>query len=125
MARAVAPVYSEDRVRRLRMVLCVVLGLGVLTVVFAAVVLADADRRAAGAFALAVGAVLVAASGTALRLLPARERPAKVATVATGVLCVLAGLALAGTWLAFLLPLLGLGVLFLALVADEPQARPR
>ena len=125
MARAVAPVYSEDRARRLRMVLYVVLGLGVLTVVFAAVVLADADRRAAGAFALAVGAVLVAASGTALRLLPARERPAKVATVATGVLCVLAGLALAGTWLAFLLPLLGLGVLFLALVADEPQARPR
>jgi hypothetical protein len=35
------------------------------------------------------------------------------------VLCLLCGVALAGTWLAFLLPLMGLGLLFLALLPDE------
>ena len=34
----------------------------------------------------------------------------------------LAGLALAGTWLSFLLPLIGLGLLFLALMPDDPEA---
>jgi hypothetical protein len=37
----------------------------------------------------------------------------------TGVLCLLSGIGLAGSWLAFLLPLLGLGLLFLALINDE------
>lgn len=118
-------VYSEDRVGRLRMVLYVVVGVGVLTAVLAAPVLADADRRTAGAFGLAVGVVLVVAGLAALRLLPARERPAKVASVVTGVLSLLAGLALAGTWLAFLLPLLGVGLVFLALAPDEPEAGRR
>ena len=40
----------------------------------------------------------------------------------TGVLCLLSGLGLAGSWLAFLLPLMGLGLLFLALVPDEVES---
>ena len=43
--------------------------------------------------------------------------PAKIATIVTAVLCLLSGLALAGSWLAFLLPLMGLGLLFLALIS--------
>ena len=112
-------VYSEDRVGRLRMVLGIVLGIGVLTAVFAAFILASGDNSLAGALAMVVAGLLLGSSVAALRLLPERGRPAKVATVVTGVLCLLSGLALAGSWLAFLLPLIGLGLLFLALIPDE------
>jgi drug/metabolite transporter (DMT)-like permease len=112
-------VYSEDRVGRLRMVLAIVAGLGLLVAVFAAFILASGDHRAAGVTAMVVAGVLLGASGTALKLLPDAGRPAKVATLATGAVCVLSGIGLAGTWLAFLLPLLGLGLLFLALIPDE------
>jgi hypothetical protein len=57
---------------------------------------------------------------TALRLLPEAERPAKTAAVATGILCMVAGLA-SGSWVAFLLLLVGLGLLFLALLPDDPE----
>src|SRR4051794_27246790 len=112
-------VYSEDRVSRLRMVLGIVLAIGVLTAVFAAFILASGDHRAAGAVAMVVAGLLLGSSGAALRLLPDRGRPAKAPTVGTGVLCLLSGLALAGSWLAFVLPLIGLGLLFLALIPDE------
>ena len=115
-------VYSVDRIRRLRIVLMIVVALGVLVAVVAAFILARGDDRVAGAFAVVVAGLLLGASVTALRLLPERGRPAKIASVVTGVVCLLAGLALVGTWLAFLLPLLGLGLLFLALIADDPEA---
>jgi drug/metabolite transporter (DMT)-like permease len=115
-------VYSQDRVNRLRMVLWIVLAVGVLTAVFAAFILTDADHRAAGVFAMIVAGLLLGAAGSALRLLGDAGRPAKIATVVTGVLCLLCGVALAGTWLAFLLPLMGLGLLFLALLPDEVDA---
>jgi len=120
----VAPmrVYSEDRVGRLRMVLAIVVAIAVLAAVLAAFILANGDHRAAGAFAMLVAGLLLGASGTALKLLPAAGRPAKISTVVTAVLCLLCGVGLAGTWLAFLLPLVGLGLLFLALVPDDPQA---
>lgn len=116
---APAPVLSEDRVGRLRPVLYVVAAVALLVVVLAVVVWAQGET-AGGVVALVVGAVLLAASVSALRLLPQRSAGAKRATLATGVLCALAGLALAGSWLAFLLPLLGLGLLFLALINDDP-----
>ncbi|QIG43694.1 hypothetical protein G5V58_13820 [Nocardioides anomalus] len=118
------PVYSLDRVRRLRLVLLIVAALAVVIAVLAAFILARGDNRSAGAVAVVVAGLLLGATGAALRLLPDRGRPAKIATVVTAVVCVLSGVGLAGTWLAFLLPLLGLGLLFLALIADEPEALP-
>jgi hypothetical protein len=69
-----------------------------------------------------VAGLLIGSGGWALMLLAEAGRGAKIATVTTGVLCVLSGLALAGSWLAFLLPLVGLGLLFLALIPDDPEA---
>ncbi len=115
-------VYSQDRVNRLRMVLWVVMAIAGLTAVLAAFILATGDHRAAGVLAMVVAGLLLGAGGSALKLLGDAERPAKVATVVTGVLCLLSGLALAGSWLAFLLPLVGLGLLFLALISDEVDA---
>ena len=112
-------VYSSDRVSRLRMVLGIVLVLAVLIAVLAAFILASGDHRAAGVIAMVVAGLLLGTGGTAYRLLAEAGRPAKIATVATAVLCLLSGLALAGSWLAFLLPLMGLGLLFLALISDE------
>src|SRR4051794_6591946 len=114
-------VYSEDRVGRLRMVLGIVLAIGLLTAVFAAFILASGDHRTAGALAMVVAGLLLGSAGTAFRLLPDRGRPPKIATVVTGVVCPLSGLALAGSWLAFVLPLIGLGLLFLALIPDEVE----
>jgi hypothetical protein len=68
---------------------------------------------------MVVAGLLLGAGGSALKLLGDAGRPAKIATIVTGVLCVLSGVAMAGTWLSFLLPLLGLGLLFLALIRDE------
>ncbi len=115
-------VYSPDRVHRLRMVLGIVVAVGVLTAVFAAFILANGDHRSAGVFAMVVAGLLLGSAVSALRLLADAGRPAKIATIVTGALCVLSGVGLAGTWLAFLLPLLGLGLLFLALINDEVQA---
>jgi drug/metabolite transporter (DMT)-like permease len=112
-------VYSEDRVNRLRMVLGVVIAIAVLTAVLAAFILVSGDHRAAGVIAMVVAGLLLGSGASAYKLLGDAARPAKIATVVTGVLCLLSGLALAGSWLAFLLPLMGLGLLFLALVADE------
>jgi len=114
-------VYSSDRVGRLRLVLAIVVAIAVLVAVLAAFVLASGDRTA-GLVALVVAGLLLGASGAALKLLGEAGRGAKIATVATGVVCVLSGLVLVGTWLALLLPLLGLGVLFLALIPDDPEA---
>ncbi len=115
-------VYSQDRVHRLCMVLWIVLAIGVLTAVFAAFILANGEHRAAGVLAMVVAGMLLGSGGSALKLLGDAGRPAKIATIVTGVLCVLSGVALAGSWLAFLLPLLGLGLLFLALIADEVES---
>ena len=115
-------VYSQDRVTQLRFVLWVVIAIGVLTAILAAFILANGDHRAAGVLAMLVAGMLLGAGGSALKLLGDAGRPAKIATVVTGVVCLLSGLALAGSWLAFLLPLLGLGLLFLALISDEVEA---
>jgi len=114
-------VYSPDRVNRLRMVLGIVVAVAALTAVLAAFILANGDDRAAGVLAMVVAGLLLGAGCSAFTLLRDAGRPAKIATIVTGVLCLLCGVGLAGTWLAFLLPLLGLGLLFLALVPDEVE----
>jgi drug/metabolite transporter (DMT)-like permease len=114
------PVYSEDRVRRLRTVLRIVLGIGVFVAVLAVLTITAGDHRNAGVAAVVVAGLLLGSSGTALRLLPDAERPAKIATVVTGVLCLVSGV-LSGSWVAFLLLLMGLGLIFLALIPDEPE----
>ena len=116
-------VYSPDRVTRLRLVLALIVVIAVVLAVFAALILAgdDQDRRA-GVYAMLLAGVLLGAGGSALKLLADAGRPAKIATVVTAALAMLAGIALVGTWLSFLLPMIGLGLLFLALIPDDPEA---
>ena len=114
------PVYSEDRVHRLRMVLWIVVVIGAFVALLAVLTLTTTDHRAAGTAALVVAGLLLGSSGTALRLLPEAERPAKIAVVLTGVLCLVSGI-VSGSWVAFLLLLMGLGLIFLALLPDEPE----
>jgi hypothetical protein len=114
------PVYSGDRVRRLRMVLWIVAGIGVFVGLLAVVTLVEGDHNGAGVAGLVVTVLLLGSSGTTLRLLPDAERPAKVATVVTGALCLVSGV-VSGSWVAFLLLLMGLGLVFLALIPDEPE----
>jgi drug/metabolite transporter (DMT)-like permease len=115
------PVYSEDRVHRLRMVLWVVFAIGLFVAVLSALTFAAAEEhRDAGVAAAVVAALLLGSSATALRLLPAAERPAKIAAIVTGVLCMVSGV-LSGSWVAFLLLLVGLGLVFLALLPDAPE----
>ena len=117
-------VYSEDRVRRLRMVLWIVFAIGVFVAVLAVLTFAAGGHRNAGVAAVVVAGLLLGSSGTALRLLPDAARPAKIAAVATGVLCVVSGV-VSGSWVAFLLLLVGLGLIFLALIPDVPEGAPK
>jgi ABC-type Fe3+-siderophore transport system permease subunit len=112
------PVYSEDRTGRLRMVLWIVLVIGALVALLAVVTVAQGEHRGAGVVAVVIAGLLIGSSGTALRLLPDAERPAKIAAVVTGVLCLVCGVA-SGSVVAFLLLVIGLGLLFLALLPDE------
>ena len=114
-------VYTQDRVRRLRLVLAIVLALAALVAALAVWILVDGEHRPAGVVAAVAAALLLGSSATALWLLQAGGGSARAATVTTGVLCLLSGIGLAGSWLAFLLPLVGLGLLFLALLPDDPD----
>jgi hypothetical protein len=113
-------VYSEDRVRRLRMVLWIVAGIGVFVALLAVLTFAAGENKSDGVVVVVVAGILLGSSGTALRLLPDAERPAKIASVVTGVLCMVSG-ALSGSWVAFLLLLIGLGLVFLALIPDDVE----
>jgi hypothetical protein len=115
-------VYSEDRVGRLRMVLWVVVVIGALVALLAVLTVAAGEHRNAGVVGVVASGLLLGSSGTALRQLSADAGPpAKVAVVVTGVLCLLCGV-VSGSWVAFLLLLIGLGLLFLALLPDEEGA---
>ena len=107
---------------RLRLVLAIVVAIALLVVVLAAFILASGDDRAAGVVAMVVAALLLGAGGSALKLLGDAGRAAKIATVDDRRALRAVRALLAGTWLAFLLPLVGLGLLFLALIPDDPEA---
>jgi hypothetical protein len=113
------PVYSPDRVTRLRLVLVVVCALGTLLMLLAATILFDDATDPAGIAGSTVAVLLLVSGGVTFLLLNDAERPGKIGAIVTGVLCLLSALALAGSWLAFLLPLVGLGLVFLALIPDE------
>jgi drug/metabolite transporter (DMT)-like permease len=113
-------VYSEDRVRRLRTVLRIVAGIGVFVAVLAVLTFTAGGHRSAGVAAVVVAGLLIGSSVTALRLLPDAERGAKIASIVTGLICMVSGV-LSGSWVAFLLLLIGLGVVFLALIPDDPE----
>jgi hypothetical protein len=118
-------VYSEDRVGRLRMVLWIVVAIGGLVALLAVLTVAAGEHRNAGVIGVVVAGLLLGSSGTALRQLSVDPGPpAKVAVVVTGVLCMVAGV-VSGSWVAFLLLLIGLGLLFLALLPDEPDGVAR
>ena len=114
-------VYSPDRVRRLRLVLAVVVVIAAFVAALAVLILLDGGHRSAGVIAVVVAVLLLGSSATALQQLTSAGRAARPATVTTGLLCLLSGIGLAGSWLAFLLPLVGLGLLFLALLPDDPD----
>ena len=111
-------VYSEDRVRRLRMVLWLVAAVGVLIAIAAVLTLIAGTHRGAGLIASAVAVLLLGSSGSALRLLGVAHPRAKLAVVATAVICVLSGV-ISGSWVAFLLLVVGLGLMFLGILPDE------
>jgi hypothetical protein len=118
-----AYLYGPDRVRRLRIALGVAIALGVVSGIFAILVLVQVDEEGAGVFAGVLGIV---SGGTILwsfltwRLLDAPDRTAKRALVLTGILLILFALptyALYGLGLMF--AVLGLVTIFLALISDE------
>jgi hypothetical protein len=117
-------VYSEDRARRLRILLLSVVALAGILAAFAVISLVAQGVDGPRVASLVAAGLLVASGASAVLLLKEAETPAKVGTLVTGGLCVLAGIASAGSWLSLVLPLLGLGLLFLALVADTPELKP-
>ena len=72
---------------------------------------------------MVVAGLLLGSRGTRSGCCANAAGPAKIATIATASCACCRGIGLAGTWLAFLLPLIGLGLLFLALIPDDPEAR--
>ena len=114
-------VFSDDRVRRLRIALGVASG---LCAVFAVLALLGTGQRAdAGTAALVLGLIGVVATAWCLvtwRLLSVPDRRAKRLVVVVGVMLIFLGL-LTGPVVVLSLPfaLLGLVTVFLALIADE------
>ncbi|MEV7431720.1 MULTISPECIES: hypothetical protein [unclassified Nocardioides] len=117
-------VYSQDRARRLRIALLVALGVGVAVAALAAWVLVDVLPEDGGAatYAVSLSVAAVAVLGLtalALRSLPARGAAARRACVAVGV-ALLPCSVLVGQ-LGFVTIVVGLSLLFLALIADDPD----
>jgi hypothetical protein len=115
-------VYTPDRVRRLRILLLIVVAVAAVLALLSLVQLADGGAGKGGLASLVAAALLLGAGSSAVILLREADKPARVACLATGGLCILAAIGAAGSWLSLLFPVLGLGLLFLALVSDpEPS----
>jgi hypothetical protein len=113
-------VYDADRVRRLRIALAVVAGLGVVTGGIALLVATQADD--AGRYAVVLGVVAVASVLCAViswRLLGTPTDTAKRAVIITGALSVLFALATFQVAVGLLYVVLGLVLIFLAVIGDE------
>lgn len=115
--------YSADRVRRIRIALGVAIALGALSGIFALLVVVQVDRDGAGFFAAVLGVVSVVTIFWAFltwRLLDAPDRSAKRSVIVTGTLLILFALPTLGLYgLGLLYVVLGMVLIFLAMVADE------
>lgn len=124
------PIYTEDRVKRIRTVLWIVVGVGALLALLAAytlVVLVPGSRADENytPFSLVVAVVAVAVVGSSalsMRLLGGPRKQAKVALAGTGGALILSGILLSSAVIGYFLPLLGLAILFLALLTDGDPA---
>jgi hypothetical protein len=116
-------VYSQDRVRRLRILLLLVVTVAAVLALLAVWELVANGTEEGGVASLVAAALLLGSGGSAVILLREAEKPARVACLVTGGLCVLAAIGAAGSWLSLLFPVLGLGLLFLALIPDPEQAQ--
>lgn len=124
------PIYTEDRVKRIRTVLWIVVGVGVLLallVVYTLIVLVPGSRvdENYAPFALVVAVVAVAVLGSSaisMRLLLGPRRQAKAALAGTGGALILSGILLSSVVIGYVMPLPGLAVLFPALLPDGDPA---
>jgi hypothetical protein len=119
--------YGPDRVRRMRIALGVAVALGVVCGIFAVLVGVAADERPEGVAAVVLGII---AAGTILwaviswRLLDSPTRTAKRAVVLTGVLLLLfAPLTFGVFGIGLLFAVLGMALIFLAVISDEGTQR--
>lgn len=116
-------VFGADRVRRIRIALGVAVALGMLAGVFAVLVAVQIDKEGAGVFAAVLGvvsAVTILWAFLTWRLLDARDRTAKRSVIITGALLILFALPTLGLYgLGLLFVVLGMVMIFLALIADE------
>jgi len=116
------PGYAPLRVRRIRIALGVAVALGVLAAVFAVAIATGSDEEGAGAYAAMLGVVAAGSVGWPLvtwRLLDAPDRTAKRAVILTGALLIVFAVLTSAFWLGLLYGVLGLTILFLALMSDE------
>ncbi len=118
-----APIYGAGRVRRIRIALGVAVALGMLSGMFAVLVAVQVEKDGAGFFAGVLGVV---AGVTILwafltwRMLDAPDQTAKRSVIITGALLVLFALPTLGLYgLGLLYVVLGLVLIFLAVIADE------
>lgn len=116
------PGYAPVRVRRIRIALGVAVALGVVAAAFAVGIAIGSDEEGAGAYAAMLGVVAAGSVGwplVAWRLLDAPDRTAKRALVLTGGLLLIFAVLTSAFWLGLLYGVLGLTILFLALMSDE------
>ena len=116
-------IYGADRERRLRLVLRVVVAVGVMLTLLAAWTLLAASDEFRG-FGVALGVLGITQLGVStltLRALPARDRNAKRAAIATGSVVLVSGFMLASGILGWAMIVLGIAVLVLAVLRDDPE----
>lgn len=118
-----ALIYGAGRVRRLRIALGVAVALGMLSGMFAVLVAVQVDKDGAGFFAGVLGvvaAVTILWAFMTWRLLDSPDRTAKRSVIITGALLILFALPTLGLYgLGLLYVVLGLMLIFLAVIADE------
>jgi hypothetical protein len=118
-------VYGADRVRRLRTALVVAVGLGALTGVIALLVATQVEEDGAGTYAVVLGIVSFGAilwSVISWRLLEVPTRTAKRAVILTGALLLLFALPTFQVIVGLFYVVLGLVLIFLAVIAEEGAA---
>jgi peptidoglycan/LPS O-acetylase OafA/YrhL len=115
-------VYSPDRVRRLRLVLGVDVFAGLLLALLATYfVVTDDGLRGEALTVGALGLVVGGLSGFTFRAAARRDGFAKKAAVASGALTVVVGLYFAKLILGLTMILIGVVILVLALLRDDPD----